>query len=73
MSGVEGFVVTKMRLYPSSFFQAEDGIRDSPVTGVQTCALPIYGIAAMVMISEYVVSGQEVHKDLPQRVAFHGH
>ena len=24
------------------FFQAEDGIRDSPVTGVQTCALPIY-------------------------------
>src|SRR5260370_23657430 len=25
------------------FFQAEDGIRDSSVTGVQTCALPIYG------------------------------
>src|SRR5207237_2157680 len=24
------------------FFQAEDGIRDSSVTGVQTCALPIY-------------------------------
>src|SRR6202521_3624466 len=23
------------------FFQAEDGIRDSEVTGVQTCALPI--------------------------------
>src|SRR5260370_42419898 len=34
-------------LYASSyvniffFFQAEDGIRDSSVTGVQTCALPI--------------------------------
>src|SRR5436305_1359071 len=28
---------------PSSsfFFQAEDGIRDADVTGVQTCALPI--------------------------------
>src|SRR5689334_25306880 len=26
------------------FFQAEDGIRDGTVTGVQTCALPIYGI-----------------------------
>src|SRR5437667_1628689 len=26
------------------FFQAEDGIRDRDVTGVQTCALPIYGI-----------------------------
>src|SRR6202521_5569351 len=24
-----------------AFFQAEDGIRDSEVTGVQTCALPI--------------------------------
>jgi len=23
------------------FFQAEDGIRDVAVTGVQTCALPI--------------------------------
>src|ERR1019366_4184554 len=29
---------------PSFFFQAEDGIRDWSVTGVQTCALPIYGI-----------------------------
>src|SRR5260370_661048 len=26
---------------PWFFFQAEDGIRDSSVTGVQTCALPI--------------------------------
>src|SRR5437773_12031706 len=25
------------------FFQAEDGIRDRDVTGVQTCALPICG------------------------------
>src|SRR2546430_8836510 len=26
------------------FFQAEDGIRDLTVTGVQTCALPIWDI-----------------------------
>src|SRR2546426_7441991 len=26
------------------FFQAEDGIRDYKVTGVQTCALPIYPV-----------------------------
>ena len=26
------------------FFQAEDGIRDYDVTGVQTCALPIYKV-----------------------------
>src|SRR2546429_7223150 len=28
------------------FFQAEDGIRDVAVTGVQTCALPISSFAA---------------------------
>src|SRR5260370_13551418 len=28
-------------MYLFFFFQAEDGIRDSSVTGVQTCALPI--------------------------------
>src|SRR2546430_4348424 len=27
------------------FFQAEDGIRDLTVTGVQTCALPIFLVA----------------------------
>src|SRR6195952_1395091 len=26
------------------FFQAEDGIRDTSVTGVQTCALPIWNV-----------------------------
>src|SRR2546422_7725740 len=34
------------------FFQAEDGIRDVAVTGVQTCALPILAAyAASVMCS----------------------
>src|SRR5258708_9846149 len=28
------------------FFQAEDGIRDDLVTGVQTCALPIFAYAS---------------------------
>src|SRR5690625_5922135 len=28
------------------FFQAEDGIRDGHVTGVQTCALPILAASA---------------------------
>src|ERR1039457_7479602 len=31
-----------MCLFFFFFFQAEDGIRDYKVTGVQTCALPIY-------------------------------
>src|SRR3989442_10344998 len=30
-----------MRKQEVFFFQAEDGIRDADVTGVQTCALPI--------------------------------
>src|SRR5256884_335805 len=33
------------------FFQAEDGIRDVAVTGVQTCALPICGEVASVVPS----------------------
>src|SRR5690606_40994099 len=32
------------------FFQAEDGIRDFHVTGVQTCALPIYSPISGSMI-----------------------
>src|SRR2546430_12153981 len=31
----------RMMAYTIFFFQAEDGIRDLTVTGVQTCALPI--------------------------------
>src|SRR5439155_9231453 len=30
------------------FFQAEDGIRDGHVTGVQTCALPISDLASLI-------------------------
>src|SRR5256885_3033781 len=33
------------------FFQAEDGIRDYKVTGVQTCALPIYGAGLTVPVA----------------------
>src|SRR5689334_16401494 len=29
------------KMSPTFFFQADDGIRDGTVTGVQTCALPI--------------------------------
>src|SRR5260221_731240 len=46
---VDGTDQTSLRQYSgrvqqtyNCFFQAEDGIRDHCVTGVQTCALPIY-------------------------------
>src|SRR2546422_2762601 len=34
------------------FFQAEDGIRDVAVTGVQTCALPICGAVELLLLRE---------------------
>src|SRR5256885_5717994 len=41
----------------SFFFQAEDGIRDYKVTGVQTCALPIFPKSVeFLMVSSYLVS-----------------
>ena len=48
------------------FFQAEDGIRDLIVTGVQTCALPIYRFsdhieAGMVWVNCY----KRVHPGSP--------
>src|SRR5205085_4340785 len=39
------------------FFQAEDGIRDLTVTGVQTCALPIYGTALYNLGTALIRSG----------------
>src|SRR5256885_7770457 len=37
------------------FFQAEDGIRDYKVTGVQTCALPILPGATLVLAGLFLV------------------
>ena len=49
MCGGEGDMCVKVRclsvlnfVFVVFFFQAEDGIRDDLVTGVQTCALPIW-------------------------------
>src|SRR5216683_6063440 len=39
------------------FFQAEDGIRDLIVTGVQTCALPILRLRPKVMTVSTIVAG----------------
>src|SRR5207237_7374714 len=41
------------------FFQAEDGIRDSSVTGVQTCALPILR-ACLASVTRHAPPGTEV-------------
>ena len=41
VSVVVFFLLTDTAFFVFFFFQAEDGIRDIGVTGVQTCALPI--------------------------------
>src|SRR5206468_3401225 len=51
------------------FFQAEDGIRDLIVTGVQTCALPIYVLldCADGSVAEVAITGCTIQhsKDAP--------
>src|SRR5699024_11984772 len=42
------------------FFQAEDGIRDRNVTGVQTCALPIYSGFGYLSSFIYNLSGSSL-------------
>src|SRR3712207_2321548 len=49
------------------FFQAEDGIRDIGVTGVQTCALPIC-VPALPPVALHLADGHAEDVDLLQRV-----
>src|SRR3712207_6979844 len=61
------------------FFQAEDGIRDIGVTGVQTCALPIYWYTVALpvddeatitdLVSDLVGLGARVHAVEPGRIS----
>src|SRR5690606_40024935 len=49
------------------FFQAEDGIRDFHVTGVQTCALPIWEFGSFILEDyedqyEFVLFGEDYLK-----------
>src|SRR5260221_5080594 len=54
---VGGLAVAVAMGFGFFFFQAEDGIRDHCVTGVQTCALPIFTCAEIftVGLSEQVM------------------
>src|SRR3989449_11716624 len=49
------------------FFQAEDGIRDVAVTGVQTCALPICRYGAAAKAFEAVGGGKDVEAGVRYR------
>src|SRR5215510_16215426 len=48
------------------FFQAEDCIRDGHLTGVQTCALPIFDqLAAVIVVHDSV--GEDEHLEAADR------
>src|SRR5256885_10773796 len=49
------------------FFQAEDGIRDYKVTGVQTCALPISGSRAVPAVPKRRPEGRAGDGPLDRR------
>src|SRR5947208_7403426 len=57
------------------FFQAEDGIRDDLVTGVQTCALPISPAGrheqARVGLEEALLERDAVRREEPDRLLVH--
>src|SRR5207247_7245912 len=52
-----------LSFYLFFFFQAEDGIRDPLVTGVQTCALPIFAALKAARDRERVKRALEALKD----------
>src|SRR5690625_6335135 len=50
------------------FFQAEDGIRDGHVTGVQTCALPIFSSGVASGTGRVIGAPGRVTHRVPARV-----
>src|SRR2546430_6947306 len=71
MAGMDVWLVERsMNLIVVFFFQAEDGIRDLTVTGVQTCALPIFNsvpsanevnVTGAVSITNSVLTNSRYH------------
>src|SRR5437867_10469888 len=53
----------------SLFFQAEHGIRDRTVTGVQTCALPIYAEAIQAAAKKLGGAALEIECNVTDRAA----
>src|SRR5205823_10294324 len=51
------------------FFQAEDGIRDKLVTGVQTCALPISVVSARGQLLTIATERGDITRVAPDNMA----
>src|SRR5689334_24554502 len=64
------FTATPVLEAQDFFFQAEDGIRDGTVTGVQTCALPIFLDSGEVVELPAEYRGRIEITRFPSRAAF---
>src|SRR5205807_7557580 len=54
------------------FFQAEDGIRDYKVTGVQTCALPIWLWVGASVTPNHLIDWQGFDKEKKRPILYLG-
>src|SRR5438105_12864178 len=64
---IRSAVVGALYMLCSFFFQAEDGIRDPLVTGVQTCALPILRLIADITSMCNVAEGIRIGMGMSRR------
>src|SRR5689334_6830820 len=59
------FVLVFLFVFFFFFFQAEDGIRDGTVTGVQTCALPIFLLTCALVAAALPLTPASAAPSLP--------
>src|SRR6185503_20548727 len=66
------YLERRKNFYLFFFFQAEDGIRDVAVTGVQTCALPIWDGHVADFINDWGVTfdPRNLALNLPSKIPF---
>src|SRR5256885_2800925 len=69
MMGKRPDLVAEFDDWEDFFFQAEDGIRDYKVTGVQTCALPIWLLGEPRRAAQELAGGPHLGTGLERRAA----
>src|SRR2546430_4878202 len=65
---VRFYVWLCMFMFVFFFFQAEDGIRDLTVTGVQTCALPISSCGNCIVVTFNIRQPDLMSRDRPRLI-----
>src|SRR2546430_9598924 len=71
-AGCESRIRARLDVVVFFFFQAEDGIRDLTVTGVQTCALPICRTIARAIASSSTVTTSSTRRLMTSKASAPG-